>query len=416
MGPGQALWQRAVLAPSPADTEMRINFPPKVKDAVARRSGFRCGFPGCDHATVGPGQGAEDSISTGVAAHIYGASPNGPRGQGGLEPEDLESIDNAIWLCANHGRVVDAKRGKEFPAARLRAFKAAQEARIAFEQRGVSFSFGWLQALVIEHSPVFAPGARLDFARTTLILGGNASGKTAICQWLAGCAEVSFLKRWAAAGRCGSRTQVRFEAVNPQPFNWTVCIYGEDNIKFDLDGSAVPRLTVPFAFVHAPERPHRPQAPEEPAGAYLARWLRIDVAVARNLITSMAARNGHRVHNPRFTEEEGHELLRVDVDGTVAGLSFGDLSDTEQCRVLLEMAVELARVESENRPTMLLVDCMARFDNRSFGDYVSYIAAASRQFQGVIVASREDACVEMPHVEGLRVARLVGVERDVKIE
>ena len=182
---------------------MRINFSKGVKKTVAERNGFRCSFRGCDRTTVGPGASPHDAISTGVAAHIHSASPGGPRGQAPLSPQELEGIGNALWLCANHARIVDAKRGVAFPPTRLHSFKAAHEALIGFEQRGVSFEFGWLQSLVVEESPLFTPGSRLDFGRATMIVGGNASGKTALCEWLAGCTEISFLKRWSPTGRDG---------------------------------------------------------------------------------------------------------------------------------------------------------------------------------------------------------------------
>ena len=345
---------------------------------------------------------------------IHSASPGGPRGQATLAAQDLEGIGNALWLCANHARIVDAKRGVEFPAPRLHSFKTAHEARIAFEQRGVSFKFGWLQSLVVQESPLFTSGSRLDFGRTTMIVGGNASGKTALCEWLAGCTEISFLKRWSPSGRSRKRTQVRYEALNPLPLAWTVRIYEKNNIQFDVNGFATPRLNVPYAFIYAPERPHRRH--DETISAYLARWLRIDVALVHNVVRSLATRGGHHIHNPRFVERDDQEALLVDVDGTLPGLDFHDLSDTEQIRVVIEMAVELARFEAKRQPTILLVDCMARFDRRQFQDYADFIAAQTRQFQAVVTALVEDTLPAVSLLDGLHVARLAGHVANVTIE
>ncbi|MGE3403355.1 MAG: hypothetical protein AB7K63_12240, partial [Vicinamibacterales bacterium] len=287
--------------------------------------------------------------------------------------------------------------------------------RIAFEQRGVSFSFGWLQAIVVEESPVFVPGSRLDLARTTVILGNNASGKTALCELLAGCSEISFLKRWSPLGKRGARTQVRFEAVSPLPFNWTVRVYQQSNIQFAVNGLPVPRLIVPYTFVHAPERPFRRKADDETISAYIARWLRVDVALVHNVVRSLAARGGHHVHNPRFVEAEGREELRLDVDGTVAGLDFQSLSDTEQCRVIIEMALELARFEAQQGPTVLLVDCTGRFDRSHFQDYVEFIASSSADFQSVVTAPYADALPMQLRIDGLHVARLRGSVTNVEI-
>ena len=301
-----------------------------------------------------------------------------------------------------------------FPATRLHSFKTAHEARIELEQRGVSFKLGCLQSLVVQESPLLTSGSRLDFGRTTMIVGGNVSGKTALCEWLAGCTEISFLKRWSPTGRSRKRTQVKYEALNPLPLAWTVRIYEKNNIQFDVNGLATPRLNVPYAFIHAPERPHWRN--DETTSAYLARWLRIDVALVHNVVQSLATRGGYHIHNPRFVERDDQEALLVDVDGTLPDLDFHDLSDTEQIRVVIEMAVELARFEAERQPTILLVDCMARFDRRQFQDYTDFIAAQTRQFQAVVTALAEDTLPAASLLDGLHVARLGGRVANVTIE
>ncbi|HWI19211.1 MAG TPA: hypothetical protein VNT81_15765, partial [Vicinamibacterales bacterium] len=246
----------------------RIDFAANVKALVAARNGYRCSFPECDQTTIGPSSGEAASVSTGVAAHIYSASPGGPRGQADLSSDQLCGVANAIWLCADHSRLIDANRGREFSPALLLSYKAAHEALIGFEQRGVQYSFGWLQSLTVQESPVFARGARLELAQTTVVSGGNASGKTALCEWLAGCAELSFLKRWAVHGKRRTRTQVRFSAMNPLPLTWTIRIFDETNIQFDVNDSAVPRLNIQHKFVYAPAPPSR--KPDETISQYLA--------------------------------------------------------------------------------------------------------------------------------------------------
>jgi ribosomal protein L37AE/L43A len=43
----------------------------------------------------------------GVAAHISGAAPGGPRYDASMSSEARKSINNGIWLCANCARLVD---------------------------------------------------------------------------------------------------------------------------------------------------------------------------------------------------------------------------------------------------------------------------------------------------------------------
>ena len=98
---------------------------------------------------------------------------------------------------------------------------------------------------------------------------------------------------------------------------------------------AVPRLSLQNRFVYVPEPPFR--NPGEEALPYLARWFRADVSLIRSTVRSLAMRGGLRVANPRFVRTEEGEDLFVDVEGTLPGLSFGELSGSEQRRVALEL-------------------------------------------------------------------------------
>lgn len=126
---------------------MAAKFDGKVRKIVAMRAGYRCSFPDCGRLTIGPGTGANDYSNTGSASHIYGASEQGPRGAGGHSHAERSSIENAIWLCAQHSRVVDANEGEGFPPALLRSFKEEHEARVAAEHAGLPYY--WIAGLEV---------------------------------------------------------------------------------------------------------------------------------------------------------------------------------------------------------------------------------------------------------------------------
>lgn len=109
----------------------RDDFSSKTKDRLAMRVGYRCSFEGCDAQTVGPSSGAPDGVSTvGVAAHIAAAARGGPRFADGMSSTERSSIANGIWLCATHAALIDSDP-RRWPVERLRAMKAAAEARAA---------------------------------------------------------------------------------------------------------------------------------------------------------------------------------------------------------------------------------------------------------------------------------------------
>jgi hypothetical protein len=85
----------------------RDDFTEKVKQAMAKRVGFRCSNPDCRKLTVGPGSQPMQTISVGVAAHITAASIGGPRYDGAITEEQRRAIANGVWLCQTCGTLVD---------------------------------------------------------------------------------------------------------------------------------------------------------------------------------------------------------------------------------------------------------------------------------------------------------------------
>lgn len=111
---------------------MRDEFSSPTKDLLARRVGFRCSNPGCRQPTSGPQAEPSGSVNIGVAAHITAASPEGPRYDATLTPEQRSAADNGIWLCQTDGKLVD-NDAIRYTVEGLRDWKARAEAAAARE-------------------------------------------------------------------------------------------------------------------------------------------------------------------------------------------------------------------------------------------------------------------------------------------
>jgi len=164
----------------------RINFAARIKRIVAERAGFLCSYPNCDRLTLGPGAENDEISNSGTAAHIYSATVGGPRGQGILSEEELKHSDNAIWLCRNHGTLIDNNRGDRFPPQLLLSYKQMHEARIAHEQQGLYSPIGWIHEVRLDESPIFINRSSFMLAKLNLVIGDNATGKSALCEWISG--------------------------------------------------------------------------------------------------------------------------------------------------------------------------------------------------------------------------------------
>jgi hypothetical protein len=109
----------------------RDDFSAVVRRAVAARAGWHCSFAGCSKLTIGPSEeSSEATTSIGIAAHIAAAAPGGRRYDGSMTPEGRASIENAMWLCADHAALIDRDE-VTYTTAGLRAMKREHEAACA---------------------------------------------------------------------------------------------------------------------------------------------------------------------------------------------------------------------------------------------------------------------------------------------
>ena len=106
---------------------MRDDFPDSTKRTVAARTAYRCSNPACRAQTSGPQVDPVGTLNVGVAAHVAGASPLGPRYDVAMTPEQRADTDNAIWLCQTCAKLVDNDTAR-FTVAVLHEWKTKAEA------------------------------------------------------------------------------------------------------------------------------------------------------------------------------------------------------------------------------------------------------------------------------------------------
>ncbi len=127
----------------------RDDFSEPVKRAVAARAGWHCSFDGCPKLTIGPSEESpEGTTKIADVAHICAAAP-GPgarRYDPSMTSAERSSIENAIWLCTDHARLIDRDE-VTYTADVLRGMKRRHEAAIARVVRtgsGMDFGTGLL--------------------------------------------------------------------------------------------------------------------------------------------------------------------------------------------------------------------------------------------------------------------------------
>ena len=114
----------------------RDNFSWKTQRALEGRAGHRCSFPGCPAVTIGPSEESAISVSkTGTACHIAAAAG----GQGArrympnMTKDERISIENGIWMCAQHGKLIDTDE-RRFTIPMLKKWRELAEFRAQWAQ------------------------------------------------------------------------------------------------------------------------------------------------------------------------------------------------------------------------------------------------------------------------------------------
>ncbi len=110
-------------------TTSKRNYSNTMKRILDIQSLNQCAYPGCTNTLVEPSTGPSGPVITGHICHIYALSPNGPRGQGGLTNEELNSIDNLILLCRHHHGIIDLQP-EFYTADILQQWKQEHEAKV----------------------------------------------------------------------------------------------------------------------------------------------------------------------------------------------------------------------------------------------------------------------------------------------
>jgi energy-coupling factor transporter ATP-binding protein EcfA2 len=351
----------------------RVEFTAATKETVAKRAGYRCSFPDCDRMTIGPGTGPNDTILIGEAAHIFSASPGGPRGQQGALLEEIGSAANAIWLCRDHAKIVDARRGQDYPVAALLSYKQRQEGRIAREIGSLPLPFGWLETLRIHESPVFETSAAVHFGKATVVSGDNGSGKTTLTKYLATAVSaepvgVPFpnklherVHHYSLLYRRPERHQIEVRAEGTR-------------VGYALDDEVAPFNSLPFSVIVLKESSSR-----RPLN--IGDRLEV-VGMTPTGVEQALAKLPVRLHGREFPIPAS----RDSAEDERARESLQRLSAGEAKMLLLECAMTLSGTLAQRQAAVLIMDdALHGLDPNNRADYLQRLTGAEHQYQTVLV-------------------------------
>lgn len=359
----------------------RVEFRKPVQRIIASRSGFRCSFPNCGRSTIGPAINENEFSNIGVASHIYAASPNGPRGNGGLSKEEIGSPNNGIWLCQTHSKMIDNNNGVDYPAQLLLSYKTLHEQRILREMNGLPITLGWVEEITVKRSPIFQGNVSLNLGKMNILVGENGSGKSALLEWISGFNETRYLERWLKGSEKGTAISFGMKYYDPLPHSVNMEITKDQRIKYEYDGKDSILNPSFIKVVYLEEYRIKPGNDDLETFSTI---FNISPELVFNVLVEMNNFRYRKVSDLRFENVDAQYLLKCSVDGTVPNMHFRNLSGREQQRVFIEFACAIARYYSNYSPTILVLDHIAIYFEEWFEYYKDHFFNSESAFQTIV--------------------------------
>lgn len=345
-------------------------FSAAVKRTLSEQVAFQCSVPSCRVTTTGPGENHAQTAHTGMACHIYSNAKSGPRGQGGLNSRELKSASNGIWCCYTHGKLIDTNAGDKYPAKMLEEWKLIHLARIEKSRSGINTHRGWFNKVSFKKGWLFKAGSNIEFGQITYVNGANGSGKTAICEWLAGYTGEQTLERWKKASSSQGDTIIEFDYFTPDVERGELRILN-GNFTRQLNGIRLTGNAIKFSVVYLRSYSQF-NIPDNDDVEKIALTLDLTKDVILQLIKDID--DDPIIGGYEFLVEEGNEDQKVQHNIFIQqGPPINALSGSEYFEAVLTLAIAHARNEAKFQPTLLVLDSIGYLDDvkmKKWGDYL----------------------------------------------
>jgi ABC-type molybdenum transport system ATPase subunit/photorepair protein PhrA len=354
----------------------RADFLAATRRVIAERAGYQCSVLNCGKLTIGPAPGTTKSQSTGMAAHIFAASPGGPRGTGGLSAAERSEPENGIWCCFSHGKAIDSDDGNVYSAPQLRAWKRLHESRKSAEMNGIPLDrFGLVESISVNSAPALLSGRKFDLGLRNIITGPNGSGKTILTRLIA---SVAFPDHVAELSR---HRNVDLEVRWFDPYTHDVITTGRSgDVTHILDGISVPYVARPFKTILLNYDSFRRDARDLVA---LSQIFDLSSSAMKATL-SLLAQSSDLVKEVKVHGTYIDWVL--DVDGrTVRSADDHGLSEGINVLILLELAGVHARHHALVEPTFLILDELVGLHQRAEITFLERLQNATDHAQVAVI-------------------------------
>ncbi|MDK4717540.1 hypothetical protein [Rhizobium sp. CNPSo 4039] len=306
-----------------------------------------------------------------------------------MDSEALRHPSNGIWLCGHHADLIDKKSGLRYPPTVIKSWKALHEFRTAYEHSERTSTFGFIRKLEVHNSPLFEPGTSIELGKTTFLIGGNSSGKTALCDWITAIEDPRRLKRWLEP--------------NALAYTLTFDLLSEHQLSIDIKDNVMTTRLDQLEVVSNHHRIGVVFLEDKREREYLddlalfCDSLNLDPITTRTLaryVGGVALLEGSEFIVEESEDGEVVESLYCRLAGR-GRLPYGALSSGEKSRVLLEFAISYAQSVAKVAPALLIIEWEGlSIDKAGFEFYTEFLSGPSSPFQSIIIRHETTALIE----------------------
>ncbi|WP_197225642.1 hypothetical protein [Bacillus paranthracis] len=388
----------------------RDEFSSSVKRKLASRAGYVCSFPDCNELTIGPASDEEGIVVSGEAAHITAASPKGPRYDPTMLSEERKSISNGIWMCKRHARIVDIDE-TQYTVPQLKKWRENHERKIKYQQQGIKVKKGILTKIKTSNIARMNEEENIELGKNTLLFGGVGSGKTIICELLAGLEEKHFLWRWKKKRNVGN-TYAEIEIFDGEITTLMINIY-EKQIRYYINNQEYPLVTSPYSVIYLHETFKYNSDVSKTFIEQYADYFNLTANDMINIINTKVNIGLKLVSDFYYKDKE--LLVRVDTSQTEP-LPYKSLSSSEKQRVNIEIGSKIAHVLSYSKPTMLIIEHDSTFclDEYNMKKLLTEINSNRVPYQTLLTAYSFDDTINLDNFTIYEHRQIGGIVKIIK--
>lgn len=362
----------------------RYEFSSKAKKEIAGRAGYRCSFTGCDALLIGPN--GDTAIEMGECAHIYAAAGQGPRGQANLSEEAIKSVENGIYLCHKHHKLIDSQEGStKYDAQTLLQMKEAHEYKISCEIGIQQRPMTRIKNVTFVKHPFFEDNTSFNLTKTTVLEGGNGSGKTAFIESLYAILTGKIGERWL---NDDMEALVTLDNPVTQVIRYK---YHEDVSRYyDADNNHIGfcPYDIEVFFLRVNNTPFTSGLDDIKTIAHQLSTTEIAVRTMVESVELVDPIMASQVALTTVEDSEGkdHEslLLKLQAGGSLR--NYYQLSSTQQSGFLLDLVSGYMRRVAKYKHALLLIDwgAFCSFDDNWKSKYLASLQKTGNNIQTII--------------------------------